>query len=227
MLQSNNVTNVRDEFAFLRKNNILSENGTYEIVNASFVSNEESIFGKLSKDYIEREIEWYLSQSLSVADIPEPIPGIWKDIASFKGEINSNYGWCIYSDANENQFDMAVGALIDDPKSRQAVMVYIRPTMHADAIRDGMRDFMCTYSTQLMIRNNRLHYIVNMRSNDAVFGYKNDRAWHDFVFDEALKILQVYYPELTKGNLYWNAGSLHVYERHFHLIDEYIEQNKN
>ena len=69
----------------------------------------------------------------------------------------------------------------------------------------------------LMIRDNKLIYVVNMRSNDAIFGYKNDKAWHDYVHDRAIGALEKTYPELTKGQMYWNAGSLHIYPRHFNL----------
>jgi thymidylate synthase len=92
--------------------------------------------------------------------------------------------------------------------------------MHKDAFVDGMKDFMCTYAVQLMIRNGKLNYIVYMRSNDAVFGYKNDKYWHDVVFNKALDELKGMYPNLTKGNMYWNAASLHVYPRHFHLLED-------
>ena len=59
-----------------------------------------------------------------------------------------------------------------------------------------------------------------MRSNDAVFGYKNDRYWHNHVFNKALADLRPHYPKLAKGKLYWNAASLHVYPRHFKLVEE-------
>ncbi len=64
-----------------------------------------------------------------------------------------------------------------------------------------------------------------MRSNDAIYGYKNDYFWHNYVFDLAVKHLadmQDEYSEgpLTRGNMYWNAGTLHIYPRHFHLITE-------
>ena len=52
-----------------------------------------------------------------------------------------------------------------------------------------------------------------MRSNDVVFGYKNDYAWQKHVLDMLAADLFV-----EPGEIYWNAGSLHVYSRHFHLI---------
>ena len=93
-------------------------------------------------------------------------------------------------------------------------MIYTRPIMHADYNRDGMSDFMCTNAVQYVIRNNRLNAIVQMRSNDVVFGYKNDRAWQQWVLNKLANDL-----EIDPGQIVWNAGSLHVYERHFNLLN--------
>jgi len=197
------------------------ENGTVEILNASFIADEPSIFGKIDDGYMQRELDWYLSESLNINDITGKIPEIWKQVASKQGMINSNYGWCIYSQENERQFHRAIAALVKDRYSRQASMIYIRPTMHDDAFEDGCKDFMCTYATQLIIRDGKLHMMVFMRSNDAVFGYKNDRYWQNYVHEQAIRVLnQLGNPSLEKGNLYWNAASLHVYERHFKFLGE-------
>jgi len=194
------------------------ETGMLEIINASFVADEPAIFGEPNEDWHQRELQWYLSQSLNIRDIPEPIPVIWKQVASSKGQINSNYGWCIFSQENGHQYINALNALTRDRYTRQAVMIYNRPSMHNDWNSDGMRDFLCTHSTHLLVRGDYLHYIVNMRSNDAVFGYKGDYAWHCFVHKKAQKDLQKQYPNLQLGPLHWNAGSLHVYPRHHHLV---------
>jgi thymidylate synthase len=212
------VRDIQQTFKNLLSQQIFSEDGNLEIINASFIADEETIFGDVVHGWCRRELQWYLSQSLKIEDIPAPIPAIWKQIASLDGEINSNYGWCVFSEDNHRQYLTAIKALEANATSRQAVMIYTRPTMHEDSRRNGMKDFMCTYSTQMLIRNNELHYIVNMRSSDVVFGYKGDWHWHNFVQDMALCNLERQYPELKKGPIYWNAGSLHVYPRHFNLV---------
>jgi len=212
------VRDIRVKFKELFQKQDFAEDGNLEIVNASFIADEPFIFGNIDNSYTLRELQWYKSQSLKVSDIPGDVPKIWQQIASTKGEINSNYGWAIFSKANGNQYEKALTALLDNPNSRQAVMIYIRPSMHEDSTRDGMKDFMCTYSAQMLIRKNRLHYIVNMRSNDAVYGYKNDFFWQQWVRDLAFEILSNHYTDLKIGNIYWNAGSLHVYPRHFELV---------
>jgi thymidylate synthase len=212
------VQDLRDIFIKKKAEADFADDGNIEIISASFIADEPAIFGTPNEDWHRRELQWYLSQSLNVNDIPPPVPAVWRRVASEDGEINSNYGWCIFSHRNGHQFHRAVDALTADKNSRQAVMIYNRPSMHDDSKRAGMRDFMCTYSTQLLIRNGKLHHIVNMRSNDAIYGYKGDYAWQKCVHEFALSRLRQTYPSLQMGDLFWNAGSLHIYPQHFELI---------
>ena len=184
-----------------------------EIMGASFIADEPAIFGTVNEDYVKREIEWYVSQSLNVNDIPGDVPAIWKAIATPDGRINSNYGWCIFSEENGSQYDNVLKELKQNPDSRRATMIYTRPSMHTDYNKDGMSDFMCTNAVGYLIRNNRLHAHVSMRSNDVIFGYKNDYSWQKYVLDKLAFDLNI---EL--GDIYWNVTSLHVYEKHFHLV---------
>ena len=199
---------------------------TIEIVNAAFIANEDAIFGTPNQDYIDRELKWYRSMSRNVNDIPGGTPEIWKMVADRNGMINSNYGWCIYSEENGYQFSKVVDELVKSPLSRRATMIYTRPSMHVDYNKNGMSDFMCTNVVQYFIRKGQLHASVYMRSNDAIFGYKNDWAWQRYVQKEVLQSINgkcntVY----DLGNLYWNVSSLHVYERHFKLVEEWAEEN--
>lgn len=204
---------------------------TIEIVGSMFIADEESIFGEVNKAYVEREEQWYNSMSLNVNDIPGGAPAVWKSVADKDGFINSNYGWCIYSDDNECQYDRVYLELNKNAESRRAIAIYTRPTMWLDFNKNGRSDFMCTNTVQYLIRDGAVHAIVNMRSNDAVFGYKNDRAWQQHVLERLTfdlndknKFLYSKRKDYEVGNLYWQTGSLHVYERHFHLIDPNFPQ---
>ena len=95
-------------------------------------------------------------------------------------------------------------------------MIYTRPSMWLDYDLNGRSDFMCTNTVQYMIRGGQLHAIVQMRSNDAIFGYKNDKAWQSHVQEKLAADLGV-----EVGPLHWNVGSLHVYARHYYLVDHY------
>jgi thymidylate synthase len=210
------------------KNFVTDKSGvaTIEILNAAFIANEPAIFGTPNEDYIERELKWYRSMSRNVNDIPGGTPEIWKMVADKNGMINSNYGWCIYSEENGYQFSKVVEELVKSPLSRRATMIYTRPSMHVDYNKNGMSDFMCTNVVQYYIRKGKLHASVYMRSNDAIFGYKNDWAWQRYVQKEVLQSINgkcntVY----DLGDLYWNVSSLHVYERHFKLVEEWADEN--
>ena len=218
MLLRNNVADIREYFRLAKAedNYVTDKSGVkmLEFISASFVADEPAIFGKVNQDYVDRELAWYKSQSLNVNDIPGGPPAIWKQVADKEGFINSNYGWCIWSPMNGNQYNNAVAELKNYPDSRRAVMIYTRPSMWNKYNINGMSDFMCTNAVQYVIRHSQVHAIVQMRSNDVVFGYKNDYAWQKHVLDLVAADLDV-----PAGVILWNAGSLHVYSRHFDLID--------
>lgn len=213
-----NVQSIREQFRAKLANKDFAEDGNLELVNAHFVADEPSIFGTVNEDWNEREVDWYFSMSRNVNDIMPPVPQIWQKVASKDGLINSNYGWCIFSSENGKQYVNCAESLEKNRESRQAVMIYTRPSMHVDSKENGMSDFICTNVVQTLIRNNTLQYFVYMRSNDAVFGFKGDFHWHTVVRDLLWDRLQMTYQGLQKGNIHWNACSLHVYPRHFHLV---------
>ena len=57
-----------------------------------------------------------------------------------------------------------------------------------------------------------------MRSNDAIFGYNSDRYWANHVMTKMVDDLNRAGLRVIKGDIIWNAGSLHVYERHFKFL---------
>ena len=213
----NTVANIREIFKtrLNKKEFVRDKSGvdTIEIIGASFIADEPLIFGVLNEEYIKRELTWYESQSRFVKDIPGKTPAIWEMVSSIYGEINSNYGWCIWSEENHNQYNSALKELKKNPDSRRAIMVYTRPNIQTDYCRDGMSDFICTNTVQYFIRANKLITFVSMRSNDVVFGYRNDYAWQKHVTDKLAADLNV-----EAGEIIWNVGSLHVYSRHFDLV---------
>jgi len=221
MSRNTYVGNIRNSFyqKLVKEEYVTDKTGvkTLEIMNASFIADHPAIIGTVNEDYVERELAWYKSQSLNVNDIPGETPAIWKSVATEDGYINSNYGWCIWSDENHNQYTNVLDELKKNPDSRRANMIYTRPTMHSDYNRNDMSDFMCTNNVQYLIRNGELNALVYMRSNDAVFGYKNDWAWQKHVLDSLCKELNV-----PAGQIYWNVSSLHIYERHFGLLKDAV-----
>lgn len=218
MIVTNNTTaSVREWFRDLKKRQayVTDKSGCkmLEVLGSTFVADEGSIFGKVDTGYVKREIEWYQARSLNVNDIPGGAPREWIRCATPSGLINSNYGYLIWDDANHFQYENAKKELLNNPESRRAVMIYTRPTMWSEYNYDGMSDFICTNTVQYFIRDEKLVALVQMRSNDVLYGYKNDKAWQDYVHILLAKELSC-----DLGQMIWHVGSLHVYERHFDLI---------
>lgn len=219
------VANIRDLLAAEYRSIDRINDHTIELIGSSFVANEPTIFGEINQKYIDAEIEWYLKGSLCVYDIKhDPIPAIWKKIADSDGIINSNYGVLFLYEDNYRQLDMVIEAFKQDRSTRRAIAIYTSPSMHLDYKRNGMNDFVCTNSVQYFIRQGKLYAIVSMRSNDVVYGYRNDYAWQKHALNMVLERLKALpdFADIEEGEIIWQAASLHVYPRHYKLIHEYI-----
>ena len=198
---------------------------TIELQGIQFVADKDYILREPNYDYAKREIEWYESQSLNVYDIEGTVPAIWKQVADVNGEINSNYGWMIFSKDNGSQYKNCLWNLLNDTTTRQAVMIYNRPEMQQDWNKNHKHDFCCTFAVQYFLNTVsentfELSTFVLMRSNDAVFGYDNDVIWQNYVRDKLADDIskQTGYIIICK-DIIWYASSLHVYERHFKYLE--------
>ena len=195
---------------------------TIEMIGASFMADKPSIFGTPNEDYIEKELQWYKSQITNVNAIGDKVPEAWKYAANDYGEINSNYGQIIYGDKYYYQYGRVLDELLENPDGRRASMIYNRPSIWEEYNENGKNDFICTNAVTYYIRDDKLYCVVQMRSNDVVFGYKNDYAWQLHVLEDMVKdyndCKQGTYDEIKVGDIIWQVQNLHVYERHFHLV---------
>ena len=216
---------IRERLALKHSLKEYAPNGTVEIRGASFLVTDDHLFGKPNPAYIAAELQWYEEQSLSVdrlAEIYGKRVAIWDQVADSNGFINSNYGFLIYSTVRSeySQYNQCLWALQEDPNSRRGVMVYTRPTAYIDATRWDGNDMICTNVVHYHIIDGMLHAVVQMRSNDAIYGFNNDIAWQQHVLNKLAGDLNV-----EPGTILWQAASLHVYPRHFHLLEEFTHEN--
>jgi len=201
---------------------------TIELMGASFIADEPAIFGTVNQDYVKSEIDWYLSGSTNINDLyrwdskgdaPKDPPYAWQMTADEYGNINSNYGHLIFSNMYHEQYEMVLQELINNPDGRRASMIYTRPSIWLEYNENGKNDFICTNSVTYYVRDNKLHAVVQMRSNDVVFGYKNDYAWQKYILDSLVKDLSgISKVNYEAGDIIWQVQNLHVYGRHFDLV---------
>lgn len=103
-----------------------------------------------------------------------------------------------------------VRKLREDPSTRQAII----PILRIDDIRAETKDFPCTSLLHFLIRDQKLHLFVSMRSNDLYWG----TGYDVFVFTVLQEILANEL-DIELGSYYHTVHSLHVYERHFEWLE--------
>ena len=182
------------------------------------------------KKYVKAELDWYKSMDLSIIGHEgiESNP-TWQSCCTKdeKKEINSNYGWCVFSEENGSQYDNCLEILKKDKTTRNAIIMYNRPEIYKDYKRDGMHDMICTFMSHFFIRNNKLYMIHNMRSNDIRYGFIcSDLAWNCFVYQNMYEDLKSTYPDLEVGTIIWTSDSMHLYSRHFEDLKNFVESER-
>lgn len=112
-----------------------------------------------------------------------------------------------------DQMPYIIQTLRDDPESRQALLTIWRE-------RPGpSKDIPCTITMQFFVRDQRLHMVVYMRSNDAWLGLPYD------VYNFTL--IQRYVASLLKvdiGQYHHHVGSLHLYEANWRRAALLLEE---
>lgn len=182
------------------------------------------------KKYVKAELDWYKSMDLSIIGHEgiESNP-TWQSCCTKdeKKEINSNYGWCVFSEENGSQYDNCLEVLKKDKTTRNAIIMYNRPEIYKDYKRNGMHDMICTFMSHFFIRNNKLYMIHNMRSNDIRYGFIcSDLAWNCFVYQNMYEDLKSTYPDLEVGTIIWTSDSMHLYSRHFDDLKNFFESER-
>lgn len=169
----------------------------------------------LNLAYCVEEWLWYLKGDRFDTSIEEHAK-IWQKIKDYDGGFNSNYGQYMFG---QGQFDFAMRQLIADKDSRRAVIVLLNKSH----LRDSNPDIVCTYGVSFRIRNDALNMSVSMRSNDAIFGLTNDVFCFSMLHEMMWINLQQHYPQLEMGAYCHKVDSLHVYERHFDMLNEIVD----
>lgn len=113
------------------------------------------------------------------------------------------------------QWQAALRCLQRDPDTRQAVLHLHLPQ---DLLADT-KDVPCTCYLQFFIRENRLEMIVNMRSNDIIWG----TAYDVFSFTMMQEIMARQL-RLEVGPYMHFAGSMHIYDRHLQMAEEILSE---
>lgn len=177
--------------------------------------------------YISAELLWYFSGRQDIEFI-QRYSSFWKKLVNDDGvTVNSAYGHQLFTRKNEygmTSWQWALQQLISDTDTRQAVM-HINAPEHQQT---GTKDFPCTLSLIFMIRDDMLHLDVHMRSNDVILGLPTDVAFFTILHQQMLRHLKThdrFINTLELGTYTHYANSMHLYERHFELVERMLQCN--
>lgn len=132
--------------------------------------------------------------------------------------LNSSYGYRLFGHhplIGFDQIENVVERLIKDSNTRQALAFINVPY---DMSKPVSKDYPCTQYLHFFIRNEKLHMVASMRSNDFVWGFTGSDCFTFTMLQEY--VLSVLNERLSKwpdvayglGNYYHHASSLHIYE---------------
>lgn len=180
-----------------------------------------NIFRNISLKYLVGEWLWYERGSDLLKEISY-YSTFWKKISDDGITANSSYGHRIFYLKNEkkiSQWDFVKRELIKDQESRRAVLLISFP----GDLKQSTKDQPCTIYLQFFIRKNFLHLISNMRSNDLILGFPYDIASFTMLQEKMLLELKGTYSKLIMGHYYHIVSSIHVYRRHYSMIDKILK----
>jgi thymidylate synthase len=191
---------------------------------------------KLNFGFMCGELIWMLQASNDVNFIGH-YNSNWKNFTDDGATLNGAYGKRIFnwdagirigsnnndkeeksysSQVNINQFQKAYEQLKNDPDTRQATIVLFDPYNDYKVTKDKP----CTNLLRFMIRDGKLNMTVFMRSNDIIMGTPYDIFNFTMMQELMASMLGI-----DVGIYNHIADSLHIYETHFDLGKQIIDEN--
>jgi len=168
--------------------------------------------------YVSGELLWYY-YGLNGADFISNYSKFWTQIQNEDNIVNSAYGYMLFKRDKKSQWSWTYDSLVADKDTRQAILFFNTPSYQYI----GNKDFPCTVYSSFDIRDNKLNFSVKMRSNDLILGLQADIVFFVTLQQHMLLQLQDVYPDLEMGSYYHYVDSLHIYERHFELVDNMLK----
>lgn len=136
---------------------------------------------------------------------------------NFRNYIEDDTGkfWGAYGPRVIDQLPIIVERLREDPDTRQAVITLWDPEFDAHG---GKKDHPCTSMFNFRIRDGKLNMSTYMRSNDLIHGWPFDLIQFSMLMQSIAAALLI-----DVGTYTHHVGSFHVYEPHWEVAHEIVE----
>ena len=166
------------------------------------------------------EVLWiWQKKSNKISDLNSHI---WDQWAREDGTIGKAYGYQMgkkYEFKTKDgiktmdQVDFVLYLLKNDPSSRRIMTNIFNHSELKDMALEP-----CVYGTQWLVKEGKLHLILNQRSQDMLAA----NGWNTMQY-AALQCMVAQCVGLKPGTLTHNIGDCHIYDRHVPLIEKLIE----
>lgn len=226
---------------------------TFRILEPSNVAiiTRDSNRNAIIESYTKKEVDLYDSCTNRAEDFGKASK-FWLSLANPDGTVNSAYGHLIWAKKSHgNDFELeqyiqvpstkpgegnvhgmrpvrrtpwewCLESLKRDKDTRQAVLRFSLP----EHFWMGNKDQTCTLNGNFLIRDDKLHFSVVMRSNDLTLGLVYDLCWFCGLMDKMIEELKPTYPNLVKGHYTHFVHSLHIYERDEEKVKKMLGLNE-
>lgn len=200
--------------------------GNKVIYGATWEATNDSMIGVRNSDWVRRELEWFMTGSNSLSTMEAPVPKAFQDCAGEDNTVNSAYGHILFHKDilgdGTSIYSRAVNILLEEGLStRHSVAVITDRDIHRIATENGKNDFICTNALNLMVdQENNLHIFAQMRSMDAVWGYRADYSMWNLLMSKVVSHLESRGVKVNKGKIVFQVANLHVYPRHHKLLQQ-------
>jgi thymidylate synthase len=162
------------------------------------------------------EFLWYLSGDNQLDFIRYYIKDYEKESDDGK-TVYGGYGPRIFCQRGHNQLENVIVLLSKQPTSRRAVIQLFNAEDIAG--KERRREIPCTCTLQFMLREDKLHLIASMRSNDAYKGLPHDIFAFTMLQEVVARTLGV-----DVGPYQQFVGNLHLYDYNEAAAQQYINE---
>ncbi|ERI07491.1 thymidylate synthase [Aneurinibacillus aneurinilyticus] len=171
------------------------------------------------KSAIHELLWFYVKRTSDCTYLDENNVTIWKEWTSANNNIGKAYGYqlgkpIMLKGKITNQVHHLLEELIANPASRRHVI----SLWNIDDL-DQMALYPCVWNNQWLVKQGKLHLIVQIRSNDLALGNPFN-VFQYYVLQRMVSQVTGY--EL--GTLTFNINDLHIYERHIEPLQEQIQR---
>ncbi len=159
------------------------------------------------------ELCWYLAETNEL-DFISYYLSKYKNFAD-GNIIYGGYGPRLFNWKGINQVSQTINLLRNRPSSRKAVI----QLFEADDLIEDHNDVPCTCTLQFMIRNEKLHMITSMRSNDIILGLPHDVFSFTMLQEIIARSLSI-----EIGSYKHFVGSMHIYNKDVEKAQAFLQE---